>query len=111
MDAARTCTALFHLDDQLLTVTKTGSGTGLVTSTPAGIDCGATCTAFFYYTTPVTLTPAADTGSQFMGWGGIPDCWDGALTVAAPTTCTALFELDAVVIFTDGFESGDTSAW
>src|SRR4051812_42750573 len=30
-----------------LTVIKAGAGSGTVTSNPAGIDCGATCTASF----------------------------------------------------------------
>lgn len=53
-----------------LTVTKTGSGGGGVTSSPPGIDCGATCSASFDATTIVTLTPSADTHSTFVGWGG-----------------------------------------
>lgn len=39
-----------------LTVQKAGSGGGTVVSTPAGIDCGATCTATFPAATVVTLT-------------------------------------------------------
>jgi List-Bact-rpt repeat protein/PASTA domain-containing protein len=53
-----------------LTVTKSGTGTGNVTSSPAGIDCGSTCSADFAEGTTVTLTPAADSGSQFVEWTG-----------------------------------------
>jgi hypothetical protein len=53
-----------------LTVVKTGAGSGTVTSSPAGIDCGATCTASFYGGLTVTLTAAAATGSTFAGWSG-----------------------------------------
>jgi hypothetical protein len=53
-----------------LTVTKTGSGTGTVTSSPANIDCGATCAASFAQGTVVTLTASAAAGSSFTGWGG-----------------------------------------
>ena len=52
------------------TVTKTGTGVGLVTSSPAGIDCGATCTAAFTTGVVVSLTATAEVGSSFTGWDG-----------------------------------------
>jgi hypothetical protein len=51
-----------------LTVTK--SGTGTVTSSPAGINCGATCTANFAGGTAVTLSAAPASGYVFGGWSG-----------------------------------------
>lgn len=56
----------------ILTVTKTGGGTGTVSSAPVGIDCGVSCSALFEAATVVTLTAAADSGSEFTGWSG--DC-------------------------------------
>ncbi len=53
-----------------LTVTKPGTGSGSVTSDPAGIDCGGTCTASVEAGTPVTLTATADPGALFLGWSG-----------------------------------------
>jgi len=53
-----------------LTVTKTGDGTGTVSSTPAGIACGVSCDAFFEEGTVVALTAVADPGSEFTGWSG-----------------------------------------
>jgi hypothetical protein len=53
-----------------LTVTKAGTGTGSVTSSPAGIDCGATCAADFDEDEVVTLTAVPDTGQAFDGWSG-----------------------------------------
>ncbi|MBI3042925.1 MAG: fibronectin type III domain-containing protein [Betaproteobacteria bacterium] len=53
-----------------LTVSKTGTGSGTVTSSPAGIDCGATCSANFGINTTVTLTATPDAGSTFTGWSG-----------------------------------------
>lgn len=50
------------------TISKLGSGFGLVTSSPAGINCGATCTAPFPASGSVTLTAAPDAGSVFSGW-------------------------------------------
>src|SRR5437870_771108 len=42
----------------VLTVSKVGAGAGTVTSSPAGITCGATCAASFTSGTAVTLTAA-----------------------------------------------------
>ncbi|CAN5670665.1 hypothetical protein BH23GEM7_BH23GEM7_12090 [soil metagenome] len=53
-----------------LSVTKRGSGSGTVTSSPAGINCGSTCTASYAYGTSVTLRAVAATGSSFSGWSG-----------------------------------------
>ncbi len=53
-----------------LTVSKTGTGTGTVSSSPAGISCGATCTANYSSGTSVTLTAAPATGATFAGWSG-----------------------------------------
>jgi hypothetical protein len=53
-----------------LTVSKTGTGTGSVSSSPAGITCGGTCASSFDYGTVVTLTATPDAGSVFTGWSG-----------------------------------------
>ena len=80
--------------NQTLTVTKAGTGTGTVTSAPAGINCGATCAAPFASGTQVTLTAAPTTGSTFTGWGapcsGTGTC---VVTLTAATTVTATFTL------------------
>jgi len=47
----------FQPPDRTLTVSKSGTGSGMVTSSPAGIDCGSTCSYAFAYNTVVTLTP------------------------------------------------------
>ena len=65
---------------ETLAVNKNGSGTGTVASSPAGIDCGATCTKSFAKNTVVTLTPTPSADSTFAGWSG--DCsGTGACTV------------------------------
>ena len=60
VDAAKSVTATFNLPTFALTVSKAGTGVGLVTSNPAGINCGATCTASYTSGTVVTLTAAPD---------------------------------------------------
>jgi len=53
-----------------LSIAKAGTGSGTVTSSPAGINCGATCSASYSNGTSVTLTAAAASGSTFAGWSG-----------------------------------------
>src|SRR5205807_10293616 len=45
MKAARSVTATFNAQRFTLTVSKAGTGSGTVTSSPAGIDCGTSCSA------------------------------------------------------------------
>ena len=68
----------------IVTVTKQGSGSGTVTSSPAGIECGATCSNRFDAGTTVTLNAAPAAGSSFAGWSG--GCTGTATcTVALPS--------------------------
>jgi hypothetical protein len=53
-----------------LTVTKSGTGTATVTSSPGGINCGPTCVASFANNSVVTLTVSLSPGTTFNGWGG-----------------------------------------
>lgn len=53
-----------------LTVTKAGTGSGTVTSNPAGINCGSVCSAQFPRNTTVTLTATPDSGSRVQSWSG-----------------------------------------
>src|SRR5256886_10918301 len=52
------------------TVIPAGTGSGSVTSSPAGITCGTTCSASFPVGTMITLTATPATGSTFTGWSG-----------------------------------------
>ena len=59
-----------------ISVTITGSGR--VQSSPAGIDCGTTCTASFPLGAAVRLTGSPSGGSYLAGWGGA--CVGSSLT-------------------------------
>lgn len=59
-----------QLATQLLKVARTGTGSGTVTSSPAGIDCGSTCSGRFSTGSQVTLTATAASGSKFSSWSG-----------------------------------------
>ncbi|MBK6688938.1 MAG: hypothetical protein IPG45_31010 [Deltaproteobacteria bacterium] len=94
MSAAMTADAQFDVNLQGISVTVTGGG--VVTSVPAGINCGADCTEAYVVNTAVTLTATPNAGQVFTGWGGAcaangvnPTC---ALTVNAGLTVSAGFE-------------------
>jgi parallel beta-helix repeat protein len=98
MDSVRSCTATFNLQTYTLSVTKAGSGSGAVTSSPAGIDCGTDCSENYNYATEVTLTATPDAGSVFAGWSGDPDCSDGLVTMDSARSCTATFNLQTYTL-------------
>src|SRR5262249_39814897 len=85
MDANKSPAAELR-SSRTLTVSKSGSGT--VTSNPAGISCGSLCTtqnANFADGQMVTLTAAADPGHELSGW-------TGACSMATGTTCTVTMD-------------------
>ncbi len=92
--AATSVTATFSIATYTLTVNLGGNGGGTVTSTPAGINCGATCMRDFNFNTAVTLTPTAAVGSVFTGWTGA--CTGNGpcvVTMTAAASVTATFTL------------------
>lgn len=93
LNANTSVTATFSLNAVALTVTLAGTGSGTVTSSPAGINCGTTCSAPFDSGTQVTLTATPAQGSTFAGWTGgscssNPSC---VLTLTANAQVTATF--------------------
>ena len=84
--AAQVVTATFSKTLYALTVTRTGSGTGTVTSAPAGIDCGSDCTEPYGYNDMVTLTATSDANSVFAGWTGGGCTGTGACVVTVTTS-------------------------
>ena len=98
MDVNKTCIATFNLlppNQFTLSVNKQGNGSGTISSTPSGINCGGDCTQAYNQNTQVTLTPTPDAGSIFGGWSGDADCSDGVVTMGANKTCTAIFTQSA----------------
>jgi alpha-tubulin suppressor-like RCC1 family protein len=78
-----------------LTAARQGDGVGTVTSAPAGITCGSTCSASFVSDSPVTLTATAGTDSIFSGWTGCDSVSGATCTVSMTSarTVTATFML------------------
>lgn len=76
-----------------ITLARAGTGSGHVTSVPAGIDCSSGCGAQFYAGTIVVLTAVADPGSTFAGWSGacsgIEDC---SFAVSGDVSILATFD-------------------
>jgi hypothetical protein len=96
MDVSKSVNADFA-PGRTLTVAKDGLGSGTVTSSPSGIDCGVTCTAGFAHGTSVTLTAQPNSDSTFAGWsGGSGDCVgtapDCTVTMDQPRDAVAIFE-------------------
>ena len=79
----------------MLSVTKTGTGAGTVTSAPAGVDCNGDCEQSYPSDSSVILTASADTGSVFDGWsgGGCSGTGPCSVTMNADTTIIAAFTL------------------
>ncbi len=90
-----------------LDVTAPSSGSGTITSSPAGISCPGTCTADFATGASVTLTATPATNYSFTGWGGAcsgtSNC---SVTMTGPETVSATFapagslqSLNHIIIF------------
>jgi hypothetical protein len=95
MASAQSVTAAFNTG-YTLSVSKTGAAAaaGLVTSAPAGIDCGVVCSRRYEVGTSVTLTAAGSTDAQFVGWSGACAGTASHCTVgmSAARSVTATFE-------------------
>ena len=109
MNAAASVTANFALvAEEALTVTKTGSGAGTVTSNIAGISCGSTCSHDYPAGTAVTLT-ATSANDIFTGWSGAcSGTGPCTLTMNAPANVTANFVLGADLDITQSGGSSGT---
>ncbi len=70
MSAARTVRARFEGDTVVVSVQRAGTGSGGISSNPAGIDCGTTCAAPFPRGRPLTLAATPGPDAVFLGWSG-----------------------------------------
>ncbi len=93
MDAAKDATANFALITYDLTVLK--QGLGKITSSPAGITCGADCNQTYVKGKQVVLTATPATGYYFAGWARACSAYATAssctLTMNAAKTAKAIF--------------------
>ena len=86
MSTAQQIIASFSQSGYTLSVSKTGSGTGTVSSNPAGISCAGNCSASFVAGTQVTLSASPAAGSTFGGWSGGGCSGTGNCTVSMGST-------------------------
>ena len=98
MDQVRTVTATFTLNQYQLTIKRQGQGT--VSSFPAGIACGLTCSAMFDYGTLVTLSPVPAIGYSFSGWLE-DEVIEHQILMTGDMTATAVFLPNFVIIAED----------
>ena len=96
--------ASFAINTYALVVMKAGTGT--VSSSPAGISCGSSCSATYNHGTIVTLTAASGADSFFAGWsgGGCSGIGTCDTTMDAAKTVTATFSQFITVTVPNGGE-------
>jgi len=99
MTSAVSITANFAPAVFTLTTSKSGTGTGTISSTPSGINCGATCTANYSAGTVVTLTASPASGSTFTGWsGGCTGVGSCITTINSAVNVTGNFTLNTYTL-------------
>ena len=95
-------------EEASLCVLRSGTGTGSVSSSVGGIECGSSCSAKFAPGTPVTLTATPQAGSTFAGWSG-------ACSGTGPCTVTSTITALVTAVFNaatgaDGWEDEPLAA-
>ena len=98
MSGAKTVKAGFDLLKRKLTVSKSGTGTGTVKSSPAGIECPSTCSAEYDSGTEVALTGTPGPNTEAVKWTGCSSVSEGKclVTMSAAKTVSATFNLHKV---------------
>lgn len=99
-------------DAELVSLTISHTGDGVVAATPPGATCGGTCTLAYPAGTEVLLQAVPDTCRRFGGWSG--DCsgtGDCSLVVDADKTVSADFYQGAdLVVSTTGTGTGTVTS-
>lgn len=97
-------------NDFNLTVFITGAGTGIVTSSPAGINCPTDCQEIYISNTAVTLSANPSATSDFAGWYGdvpascnSPTSFNCAMTLVNGTNITKVISVYAVFKVTPAY--------
>lgn len=94
----RTFNVSYIAESRILTVAKrdtnSDGATGTISSSPAGINCGATCSGSFGINSDVVLTAVASSGSVFNIWENCPSANANVCTVrmTEAKNVTAVFE-------------------
>ena len=108
---ARSGLTLPAANEVSLLVSKVGTGAGGVSSSPAGINCGGTCSANFIQNTSVTMTATANLGSSFSGWSGA--CAGSALAstfiLNTSSVCSASFAINTYAVAPSAGANGSIS--
>ena len=103
-------------DQFTLSLNKSGTGDGTITSSPKGINCGSDCSETFPKSTKpkkVTLKLKPDAYSTFLGWGG--DCQASGtktsckLTMNSDKNVTASFGLPDISVSPTSNDFGDVT--
>ncbi len=94
-----------------LAITKSGTGSGTVTSSAGGINCGTACTATYSPGSVVTLTAAPAGGSTFTGWsgGGCAGTGTCSLSMNGNIAVTATFGINTYSITSTAGAGGTIS--
>jgi hypothetical protein len=91
-----TLEASFAINTYTLVIAKDGTGTGTITSTPAGITCGSDCSEAYLQGASVTLSATAALGSSFIGWSGGGCSGTGSCTVTLNSDITVTAEFTMI---------------
>jgi hypothetical protein len=94
--ASTTVEASFTGHPEYLTVSSSGTGSGVVTSQPAGINCGTICVSPFDYGAPLLLTAVPSPGDSFLKWIGACAGQGAVCTLTTPDSASStevVFEL------------------
>ena len=67
-----------------VTINKSGSGDAVLSTAPAGLNCGTTCSAQFPDTVPVTITAQLPITSVVASWSGCDSSTDTQCTFTIP---------------------------